>query len=105
MSMDVSLWSLGRFKSKVMLKTYLVSVVIYMIIIHSALTIFKDAIVKKYTIDKTKRAKTSKRLSTLFACVAVPIIRFFVVVFIIYIAVCKQEDFDRLMGKNNTDKS
>ena len=88
-----------------MLKTYLVSVVIYMIIINSTLTIFKDAIVKKYTIDETKRAKTSKRLSTLFACAAVPIVRFFVVVVIIYIAICKQEDFDKLMGRNNTDKS
>lgn len=85
-----------------MLKFYLTTVVIYMIIISCTTEIFKEAIKKRTGKGEVKKANLFKRLSTLFALSAVPIIRLIVVVILIYIATCKQEDFDELMKKANT---
>lgn len=87
-----------------MLKFYLATVIIYMIIINCTIEIFKEAINKK--IDKyrkkgVKKANLFKRLSVLFTLAAIPILRTFVVFILMYIATCKQEDYDDLMKKAN----
>lgn len=87
-----------------MLKFYLTTVIIYMIIISCTTEIFKEAIKKKIGKEDGKKASLFKRLSTLFVLSAVPIIRLIVVVVLIYIATCKQKDFDELMKKANEEK-
>ena len=84
-----------------MLKFYLTTVIIYMIIISCTTTMFKDAIKKKTGKEDGKKANIFKRLSSLFVLAAVPIFRLFVVIGLIYIGTCKQEDFDELIKKAN----
>ena len=85
-----------------MLKFYLTTVIIYMIIINCTTEIFKEAIKKKTGKTDGKKASLFKRLNTLFVLAAVPVIRLIVVIVLIYVATCKQEDFDNLMKKTNT---
>jgi len=80
-----------------MLKFYLTTVIVWMIIINSITIIFKDALNKKIGVTKTNKAGFIQRTNTLFALSAIPIIRLGVAIIIIYIATCKQEDFDKLM--------
>ena len=84
-----------------MLKFYLITVIIWMIIINCTVEIFKDAIKKKTGKADGEKANLFKRLRTLFVLSAVPIVRLIVVGVLIYIATCKQEDFDELMKKVN----
>ena len=84
-----------------MLKFYLTTVVIWMIIIECTTSIFKDAIRKKTGKDGTNKANIFKRFGTLFPLAAIPIVRLVVVIMIVYIATCSQEDFDKLMKNNN----
>ena len=84
-----------------MLKFYLTTVVIWMIIIESVTSIFSDAIKKKSKKEETKKANIFKRLGALFTLAAIPFFRLFVVIVIVYIATCKQEDFDEIMKKAN----
>lgn len=82
-----------------MLKFYLTTVVIWMIIIYCTAAMFKSGIRKKISKDETKKTSLFEKLTILFPLAAVPIIRVFVVIIIIYIATCKQEDFDELMKR------
>lgn len=84
-----------------MLEFYLASIIIWMIIIESIIVLFKDGIKKKTNSKETKKASIFKRLSYLFVLSAVPILRLGIVIIIIYIATCKQEDFDKLMKKTD----
>ena len=84
-----------------MLEFYLASIIIWMIIIKSIIVLFKDGIKKKTNSKETKKASIFKRLSYLFVLAAVPILRLGIVIIIIYIATCKQEDFDKLMKKTD----
>ena len=84
-----------------MLKFYLVTVIIWMIIIYCIVAMFQDSIVKKLGAREGKKDSLFKKLKALFVLAAVPIVRLLVVIGIIYIAICKQEDFDELMKKAN----
>lgn len=88
-----------------MLKFYLVTVIIWMIIISCTVEMFKEGIKKKRKNagqqENTEKVSLFKRLSVLFTSAAVPIIRLLIVVIIIYIATCKQEDYDELIKKAN----
>lgn len=87
-----------------MLKFYLTTVIIWMFIIYCVTEIFQNGIVKKLGANNGKEAGLFKKLESLFILSAVPIIRLFVVIVIIYIATCKQEDFDELMKKSDEYK-
>lgn len=84
-----------------MLKFYLTTVIIYMIIIYSIISIFKDVLRKRFAINETKKTSLFKKLNNFFVISAVPILRFIFVIVSIYVAICKQEDFDELMIKTN----
>lgn len=86
-----------------MLEIYLTSVIIWMIIIGCTVSIFKDAIKKKIKTDETKKSNLFKKLRGLFVLAAVPIVRLMVIIVIVYIATCKQEDYDKLMKKDDND--
>lgn len=87
-----------------MLKFYLISVVIWMIIIRCTMSLFKEAI-KKKAEKLIEKGKGVQKLSlfgsfkTLFVLAAIPVVRLFMVIAFIYIATCSQEDFDELMKK------
>lgn len=84
-----------------MLKLYLISVVIWMIIIGCTTSLFKEGIKKKlekFELNKSKKSLFSG-LKALFILAAVPIVRLIIAIMLIYIATCKQEDFDELMKK------
>ena len=82
-----------------MLEFYLTTVVIWMIIIASLLLMFGDAIKKKQA-NELKKTNVIKKIASLFVMSAVPVLRLVVAATIFYMAVCSQEDFDRLMNKN-----
>lgn len=86
-----------------MFKIYLSSVVVWMIIIWATISIFKDGIKKKVGSNETKKASLFKRLNGLFVLAAIPFVRLIVVIVLIYIATCKQEDYDELMKKANNN--
>ena len=86
-----------------MFKFYLATVVIWMIIIYCVVAIFQNGIVKKLGVKETKKASLFKRLNGLFILAAIPFIRLIVVIVLIYIATCKQEDYDELMKKANNN--
>lgn len=88
-----------------MLKFYLTTVIIWMFIIYCVTAIFRNGIIKKVGANKEKESGLFKKFEALFILSAVPIIRLFVVIVIIYIATCKQEDFDELMQKADEYKS
>lgn len=88
-----------------MFKFYLTTVVIWMIIIYCTAAIFENAINKKLatlpTYKENKKSSLFKKFRALFILAAVPIIRLIIVIVLIYIATCKQEDFDKLMESAN----
>lgn len=88
-----------------MFKFYLTTVVIWMIIIYCTAAIFENAINKKLatlpTYKENKKSSLFKKIRALFILAAVPIIRLIIVIVLIYIATCKQEDFDKLMESAN----
>ena len=87
-----------------MIRFYLSTIIIWMIIIYCTASMLKDAIKKKInTNEPKKKMGLFKKLSLLFTLSAVPIIRVFVEIFIIYIALCKKEDFDELIKKANEE--
>lgn len=86
-----------------MFKFYLTTIIIWMIIIYCVIAIFQKGIVDKLKTNEDKKANFFKKFKTLFVFAAVPIIRLFVVILLIYIATCKQEDFDKLMEAAKRD--
>lgn len=83
-----------------MLKIYLTSVIIYMIIINCTVLLFKDGILEKLKLVKvnTKPSNLFESLGCLFVMAAVPIIRLIILICFIHIGTCSQEDFDRIYG-------
>lgn len=86
-----------------MLKFYLTTVVIWMIIIYCTAAIFQNGIAKKFKTNEEKKASLFKKLKGLFILAAIPIVRLLIVIVLIYIATCKQEDFDKLMEAAKRD--
>ena len=87
-----------------MLKFYLVTVIIWMIIIYCVAALFKDEIAKKLG-STTAKASLFKQLKTLFILSAVPILRLIFVATMVYVVVCTQEDLDKLMEKTKKDRA
>lgn len=76
-----------------MLKFYLSSVIIYMIIMHAMLSMFKPAMKEKGWLSN-ETVKTN-RIAGLFILSAIPIVRLVIVVFIFYTATHTKEEFDK----------
>lgn len=87
-----------------MLKFYLTTVVIWMIIIQSTILMFKDVLKKRIGCGKKKNGLI-KRISNLFLLSAVPIFRLCIEIMIICFAICNQEDFDKMMEKYKNGQS
>lgn len=88
-----------------MLTFYLSTVVIWMIIIFCAIYICKDKIREK-AIAIGIEGKKSGFLSTLgflFVLAAIPVFRLIILIAIIYMAGCSQEDFEELMSKSKSN--
>lgn len=85
-----------------MLGFYLSNVVIWMIIIYSAVFLCKDKIREKMAASGVKSEKSGffGTLVLLFVLAAIPVIRLIILISIIYMAVCSQEEFEELMNKN-----
>lgn len=75
-----------------MLKFYLTTVVIYMIIIYCTCSIFKDGIKAKGWISEGKRGS---KFGALFTLSAVPILRLGVIILIFYMATHTKEEFNK----------
>lgn len=86
-----------------MLEFYLESVVVWWLIIKCAISLFGDKIKKKINetnqINQINEKNETKIKPIVLA--AIPIIRLAVVIVLIYISTCKQEDFNELMKKAN----
>lgn len=85
-----------------MIKFYLSTVIIWMIIMWSTIFLCKNELKKKLAKIETEKTSLFQGLTALFAISAIPIIRLIILIMILYIAGCKQEDFDKLMKKANT---
>lgn len=88
-----------------MFKFYLTTVVIWMIIIYCIAKLFEKPIAQKMKANEEKKTSLFKELRATFIVAAIPIIRLFVAITLIYTATCTQEDFDKLMKRANKDKS
>lgn len=84
-----------------MLKFYLSTVIIFMIILSCEKAIFIDAIRKNGWLDDVEKAKMGKWQS-LFVLSAVPVLRLFFVIFTLIMASNKKDDFMKKMGKEET---
>lgn len=86
-----------------MLKIYLASVLIFMIINISASTIFRNAYIKNGWIIELHNS-WPKRIYNAFLLSAVPILRVFITVMLICMAVIKREDLEKIVEeKENGD--
>ena len=81
-----------------MLKFYLTTVVIWMIIIWATVQMFGSAIREKGWIKEDKSTKKG-RFSILFTLAAVPIIRLFVCLIIIFMSAYTPEQWQEMKGK------
>lgn len=75
-----------------MLKIYLTSVIIYMIIIYCTCQIFKDAIRSKGWINEKRNGS---KLGILFTLSAVPVLRFFIILLVIYMSTHTKEEYEK----------
>lgn len=84
-----------------MLKFYISSVIIYIIIIFAVVTLFKDLFDKNcmyiggVTSEIPKKGSVVKRLKYLIILSAVPIVRTFVVILVVWISFAKKETLDK----------
>ena len=84
-----------------MIKFYLTTIIIWMIIIECTILLFNKELNKKLEKYNVPRENNLFRaLKTLFVVSAVPFIRVFIEIVIVYMVVCNQEDFDKLMEKH-----
>ena len=88
-------WSKEGFN---MLKFYLTTVIIWMIIIYATAKLCGPTIIEKGWIKKVPSTKTSG-LSTLFILAAVPIIRLLVWAFLLIMCICTREEFEEWVKK------
>lgn len=84
-----------------MIKFYLSTIIVWMIIIWSTVFIFKDKLKEKIGKKDVKKVSLFKGLVTLFAIASIPIIRLITLILILYIAGCKQEELDELLKRAN----
>lgn len=82
---------------------YLTSVIIYMIIIYSMTFIFGDTMKAKGWAASEK--PNANKLVILFCLSAVPILRIFVLVSILYMATHTKEEFDKWQEEAKKNKS
>ena len=90
-----------------MLKFYLTTVVIWMIIIYCTLFIFQDRLVKRGVLKKNVEKKflsSKETLFVLFVLAAVPIIRLLVPVGFATLALCPQEMYDEIMRETKEEQ-
>ncbi len=85
-----------------MLKFYLTTVVIWVIIINAMVQIFKEGIKEKGWIKEDKSTKKG-RFSILFTLAAVPIVRLFVCVIIVFMSSHTPEQLQEMREKNKDE--
>lgn len=83
-----------------MLQAYLASVLIFMIINLSVVSIFRDAYIKNGWVVGP-RNKWYKRIYTAFLISAIPILRVFITVMLVFMACVKKEDLDKIMEEKD----
>lgn len=86
-----------------MIKIYLASVIIYMIIIYCTIFIFNDSM-KDKGWGTTAQRKVN-RLTVLFCLSAVPILRVIVLASILYLATHTKEEVEKLLEEAKNNKS
>lgn len=82
-----------------MLEIYLTSVLIFMIINLSVVTVFRDAYVKNGWVV-SPRNPWYRKIYNSFLISAVPILRVFITVLLICMAVMKREDLEKFVEEN-----
>lgn len=85
-----------------MLKVYLVSVLIFMIINLSIAIVFRDAYIKNGWIVEPHNS-WCKRIYNAFLLSAVPILRVFITVLLICMACMKKEDLEKIVEEHKND--
>lgn len=85
-----------------MLKIYLTSVLIFMIINLCVASIFRSALIKNGWVVEP-RNPWHKRIYNAFIISAVPIIRVFATVLLICMAGMKKEDFEKIVEEKEND--
>ena len=85
-----------------MLQAYLASVLIFMIINLSVVSIFRDSYIKNGWVVGP-RNKWYKRIYTAFLISAIPILRVFITVMLVFMACVKKEDLDKIMEEKDDD--
>lgn len=81
-----------------MLKFYLSTVIVWMIIIYCVINIFKTAYIKNGWVDIESNSHNNS-LKNLVIISAVPLLRLGILCFIIYMASATKEDFEELVDK------
>ena len=89
-----------------MLTFYLSTVVIWMIIIFCAIFMCKDKLSEKSIAMgmkiESKKSSFFSFCGLLFVMAAIPVFRLIILIAIIYMAGCSQEEFEELMSKSNS---
>jgi hypothetical protein len=86
-----------------MLKIYLSSVIIWMVVIYCMTSISKESIVKNGWINTENKQKRNW-FAQLFILSAVPIFRLFIVIAILCMAICTKEQFEQWKKEQNKDE-
>ena len=81
-----------------MLKIYLSSIVIWMIILYCEVSIFKNAIVEKGWVNPNKKP-SENGWKSLFVLSAIPVIRFFIFILIIVMSTYTRKQFEEWSEK------
>lgn len=85
-----------------MLQAYLASVLIFMIINLSVVSIFRDSYIKNGWVVGPHN-KWYKRIYTAFLVSAIPILRVFITVMLVFMACIKKEDLENIMEEKDDD--
>lgn len=85
-----------------MLTFYLSTVVVWMIIIFCAIFMFKDKLIEKSIAMgmkiESKKSGFFSSFGWLFVLAAIPVFRLIILIAVIYMAGCSQEEFEELMS-------
>lgn len=89
-----------------MLTFYLSTVVIWMIIIYCAIFLCKDKINEKTAAMKIEKKKSGffSNLGLLFVLAAIPVFRLIILIAVIYVAGCSQEEFEELVSNAKSNE-
>lgn len=85
-----------------MLKIYLSTVLIWMIVIFCSAKLFASSIKKNGWLDDAQSV-TMGKWTTLFVTSAVPLLRLLVLACIVYMAVSTKEDFEKIQNEHKKD--